>query len=246
MVVGRPVARLFDSLQVAVPTCAAPDQQVRIAGHGCARLQVVPRISALDRSPSLGQGMAVNGDGFACSATEVFFGATKVEAAQVLSVSRTVILLGTRPAAGEQVTVRTAGGTSNAVSESAWPPLTAVLDRRITPSVRVQRVGDAADERLLARRYAKNLDFLSVRSADCSERHHCQDVIWQPCLPQWVEPLNRRGRAGLCPVRLVDTRRYGRSDLSRHGTRGSAGRTRIREWAELVSAQTSRRCQPSR
>jgi hypothetical protein len=104
------------SLQVAVPTCAAPDQQVRIAGHGCARLQVVPRISALDRSPSLGQGMAVNGDGFACGATEVFFGATKVAAAQVLSVSCTVILLGTRPAAGEQVMVRTAGGTSNAVS----------------------------------------------------------------------------------------------------------------------------------
>jgi hypothetical protein len=103
-------------LQVAVPTCAAPDQQVRIAGHGCARVQVVPRISALDRSPSLGQGMAVNGDGFACGATEVFFGATKVAAAQVLSVSCTVILLGTRPAAGEQVTVRTAGGTSNAVS----------------------------------------------------------------------------------------------------------------------------------
>jgi hypothetical protein len=104
------------SLQVAVPTCAAPDQHVRIAGHGCARLQVVPRISALDRSPSLGQGMAVNGDGFACGATDVYFGATKVPAAQVLSVSCTVILLGTRPAQGEQVTVRTAGGTSNAMT----------------------------------------------------------------------------------------------------------------------------------
>ena len=104
------------SLQVAVPTCAAPDQHVRIAGHGCARLQVVPSISALDRSPSFGQGMAVNGDGFACGATDVYFGPNKVPAAQVLSVSCTVILLGTRPAQGEQITVRTAGGTSNAAT----------------------------------------------------------------------------------------------------------------------------------
>jgi hypothetical protein len=114
--VAGTVAAGMTSLQVVVPACAAPNQRVRIAGHGCARLQVVPRISALDRSPSLGQGMAVNGDGFACGATEVFFGATKVPAAQVLSVSCTVILLGTRPAAGEQVTVRTAGGTSNALT----------------------------------------------------------------------------------------------------------------------------------
>jgi hypothetical protein len=114
--VAGTVATGMTSLQVVVPTCATPDQHVRIAGHGCARLQVVPRISALDRSPSLGQGMAVNGDGFACGDTDVFFGATQVPAAQVLSVSCTVILLGTRPAAGEQVTVRTDGGTSNAMT----------------------------------------------------------------------------------------------------------------------------------
>ena len=52
--------------------------------------------------------MAVNGGGFACGATQVFFGATQVPAAQVLSVDCSVILLGTRPAAGQQVTVRTA------------------------------------------------------------------------------------------------------------------------------------------
>jgi hypothetical protein len=114
--VAGTVAAGMMSLQVAVPTCAAPNPHVRIDGHGCARLQVVPCISALDRSTSLGQGMAVNGDGFACGATEVFFGATKVPAAQLLSVSCTVILLGTRPAAGDQVTVRTAGGTSNPVA----------------------------------------------------------------------------------------------------------------------------------
>jgi len=60
--------------------------------------------------------MAVNGGGFACGATQVFFGATQVPAAQVLSVDCSVILLGTRPAAGQQVTVRTAGGTSNGVA----------------------------------------------------------------------------------------------------------------------------------
>ena len=89
---------------------------MRVPGHGCARLQVVPRISALDRSTTLGQGMAVNGTGFACGATEVFFGSTRVAEAQVLSVACTVILLGTRPAQGEQVSVRTAGGTSNPVT----------------------------------------------------------------------------------------------------------------------------------
>jgi hypothetical protein len=110
------VATGLKSLQATVPPCAAPDQRIRVTGHGCARLQVVPRITSLNRSASLGQSMAVNGGGFACGATQVFFGATQVPAAQVLSVDCGVILLGARPAAGQQVTVRTAGGTSNGVA----------------------------------------------------------------------------------------------------------------------------------
>jgi hypothetical protein len=51
-----------------------------------------------------------------CGATQVFFGATQVLAAHVLSVDCNVILLGTRPATGQQVTVRTTGGTSNGVA----------------------------------------------------------------------------------------------------------------------------------
>jgi hypothetical protein len=46
----------------------------------------------------------------------VFFGATQVPAAQVLSVDCNVILLGTRPTAGQQVTVPPADGTSNGVA----------------------------------------------------------------------------------------------------------------------------------
>jgi hypothetical protein len=110
------VAAGMKSLQATVPPCAAPDQRIRAVGHGCARLQVVPRITSLNRAASLGQNMGVNGSGFVCGATQVFFGATQVPAAQVLSVDCNVILLGTRPAAGQQVTVRTVGGTSNGVA----------------------------------------------------------------------------------------------------------------------------------
>jgi hypothetical protein len=110
------VATGLQSLDATVPSCAAPDQRVRIAGHGCARLQVVPTITSLNRDASLGPNMVVNGSGFACGATQVFFGATQVPAAQVLSVACDVIVLGARPAAGEQVTVRTVGGTSNGVA----------------------------------------------------------------------------------------------------------------------------------
>ena len=103
------------SLRAAAPPCAAPDQSIRVAGHGCARLQVVPRITSLNRN--LGTNlMAINGSGFACGATQVFFGATQVAASQVLSVECATIVLGTRPSAGQQVTVRTAGGTSNAMT----------------------------------------------------------------------------------------------------------------------------------
>jgi hypothetical protein len=76
----------------------------------------VPRITSLNRAASLGQNMGVNRSGFVCGATQVFFGATQVRAAQVLSVDCNVILLGTRPATGQQVTVRTAGGTSNGMA----------------------------------------------------------------------------------------------------------------------------------
>jgi hypothetical protein len=102
-------------LRATVPSCAAPNQRLRVAGHGCARLQIVPVINGLNR-PSGAQYMAVNGSGFACGATEVFFGAVKVDALQVLSVECNVIVIGTRPAAGVPVTVRTAGGTSNAAT----------------------------------------------------------------------------------------------------------------------------------
>ncbi|MBL8342604.1 MAG: hypothetical protein JNL30_14130 [Rubrivivax sp.] len=104
------------SLTVTVPPCAAPEQHLRVPGFGCARLQIVPRIQSLNRGTNIAPNMGINGSGFVCGATKVFFGTAEVPAAQVLSVDCGVILVGTRPAAGQAVTVRTAGGTSNAVT----------------------------------------------------------------------------------------------------------------------------------
>ena len=47
--------------------CAAATQSVHVVAHGCARLQVVPRITSLNRDPSLAPNMAINGSGFACA-----------------------------------------------------------------------------------------------------------------------------------------------------------------------------------
>jgi hypothetical protein len=114
--VAGAVATGLASMNVTVPACAAPDQHLRVPGHGCARLQIVPRITSLNRSQALGQNMGINGSGFACGDTRVYFAGNQVPAAQVLSVDCNVILIGVRPAAGQAVTVRTAGGTSNAVT----------------------------------------------------------------------------------------------------------------------------------
>ena len=114
--VAGTVAVGLTTLQATVPPCAAPTQSVHVVAHGCARLQIVPQITSLNRDPSLAPNMSINGSGFACGATDVYFGATKVAAAQILSVACNVILLGIRPTTGQPVTVRTPGGTSNAVT----------------------------------------------------------------------------------------------------------------------------------
>jgi hypothetical protein len=113
--VAGQVATGMNSMSVTVPPCAAPDPHLRVPGHGCVRLQIVPRITTLNRSAALGQSMGINGSGFACGATQVFFGSMQVSAAQVLSVECNVILVGVRPTTGQAVTVKTSGGTSNAV-----------------------------------------------------------------------------------------------------------------------------------
>lgn len=110
------VATGLAQMTVQVPRCAAPGQHLRVPGHGCARLQIVPRILSLNRGTELGDNMGINGDGFVCGQTEVLFGGTPVPVAQLLSVSCDVILVGVRPTGGQAVTVRTPGGTSNAMS----------------------------------------------------------------------------------------------------------------------------------
>lgn len=109
------VAAGLTSLNVAVPSCADGDQTIRVPSHGCARLQVVPVIASLNTDPTIAPLMLINGTGFVCGATEVYFGTSKVPDAQVIAVVCNSIVVGARPAAGEPVTVRTRGGTSNAI-----------------------------------------------------------------------------------------------------------------------------------
>ncbi len=104
------------SLSVDVPTCADSDQVVRVPGHGTARLLVVPLISSLDLDPTIAPTMLIKGSGFVCGATEILVGGVPVPASQVVSVTCGLIQLGTRPATGSSVQVKTAGGTSNGVS----------------------------------------------------------------------------------------------------------------------------------
>ena len=59
--------------------------------------------------------LALSGELVPSSATLGFAG-VQVPAAQVLSVACDVVLVGVRPAAGQAVTVRTKGGTSNGVT----------------------------------------------------------------------------------------------------------------------------------
>jgi hypothetical protein len=104
------------TLEVTVPACAHPDQQIRVPGHGCVRLLVVPTITSLDFDPAIAPGMLIKGTGFVCGGTSVAFDGTAVDPGLIVSVTCSLIQLTTRPSSSVKVEVSTAGGTSNAAT----------------------------------------------------------------------------------------------------------------------------------
>jgi hypothetical protein len=104
------------TLDVAVPPCAHPDQQIRVPGHGCVRLLVVPTITSLDLDPAIAPGMLIKGSGFVCGATTINIDGLDVPPASIISVTCGLIHLATRPGPNEKLYVTTAGGTSNVVA----------------------------------------------------------------------------------------------------------------------------------
>ena len=103
------------SLEVTVPACAYPDQQVHVPGHGCVRLLIVPTITSLDLDPGIAPGMLIKGTGFVCGATRILFSGVEVAPGNIISVTCNLVHLATRPSSGGWVAVSTAGGGSNVV-----------------------------------------------------------------------------------------------------------------------------------
>ena len=100
------------SLEITVPPCSAPLQSLRVPGHGCLKLQVVPAITSIVPDPNNFPHIFINGSGFDCALTTVVFISGPVPAADILSVTCQQIEVATRPAPGSEVRVRTAGGSS--------------------------------------------------------------------------------------------------------------------------------------
>ena len=104
------------TLEVTVPACAHPDQQVRVPGHGCVRLLVIPTITSLDVDPAIAPGMLIKGTGFVCDGTSIEVDGAAVVPGLIVSVTCNLIQLATRSGKNIKVEVRTAGGTSNAAA----------------------------------------------------------------------------------------------------------------------------------
>jgi ZU5 domain len=104
------------SLDVVVPVCAGGAQTIRVPGHGCTKLQIVPTLTSVSTDPAIAPLAIIYGTGFVCGgATDVYYGTSKVPAAQVLATVCNAIVVAVQPPAGQPVTVRTSGGTSNAI-----------------------------------------------------------------------------------------------------------------------------------
>jgi hypothetical protein len=63
--VAGQVATGMASMSITCPV--PPRSNLRVPRHGCADLQIVPRITGLNRSAALGQSMGINGSGFAAA-----------------------------------------------------------------------------------------------------------------------------------------------------------------------------------
>lgn len=102
------------SLAVAVPQCAAPDQMVRVPGHGSVRLLIVPEILAIVPDATNYPNTFIHGSGFVCGAgeTDIILSTGPLASNQVLSLTCSQIYISIRPQSGEQIQIKTAGGRS--------------------------------------------------------------------------------------------------------------------------------------
>jgi len=103
----------LQTLVATVPADVDAEQVVRVPGHGSANLQIVPTVSSV--SAPGGQTAVIQGSGFVCGGTTVLANNVPVPAAQVTSITGSAILVAASAIAGLQVSVQTAGGTSNSV-----------------------------------------------------------------------------------------------------------------------------------
>jgi hypothetical protein len=102
------------TLTVVVPACAAPDQLVRVPGHGSGRLLIVPVIESIAADPNNFPTAFIKGSGFVCGAgqTQVITQTGQLPPGEILQVTCTQIYIGVLPTSGEAIQVTTAGGRS--------------------------------------------------------------------------------------------------------------------------------------
>ena len=100
------------ALTVELPDGPTPVQRVRVPGHGCATLQVVPTISRLDPATVTFPQLTIRGAGFAPGETTVIYISGLVAPTDLLQVTPDFIVVAHRPPSGSEIRVRTQGGTS--------------------------------------------------------------------------------------------------------------------------------------
>ncbi len=106
------IATGLQSLAAEVPACADPGGWVRVAGHGSARLQIVPEVTSIDGIRASEPDFTVRGSGFACGETQVLADGVLQPASSILSVSCGSIHMTPWPTRGAALVVRTSGGDS--------------------------------------------------------------------------------------------------------------------------------------
>ncbi|MDX2058032.1 MAG: IPT/TIG domain-containing protein [Gemmatimonadales bacterium] len=110
-VAGASVAGMT-ALTVELPPRATPVQRVRVPGHGCTTVQVVPIIHQLDPATATFPQLTIRGAGFAPGETTVIYISGAVAPSDLVQVTPDTIVVAHRPPSGSEIRVRTPGGTS--------------------------------------------------------------------------------------------------------------------------------------
>ncbi len=106
------IATGLQGLTAEVPGCADPGGWVRIAGHGSARLQIVPAVTRIDGDRAAELEYTIRGTGFACGETQVLVNGVPQPATAMVSLTCGSIVMRGWPPAGASLIVRTSGGDS--------------------------------------------------------------------------------------------------------------------------------------